>query len=107
MTENGHSSEKGWLVPDHENYTPRFALSRFMKGEAAEIVEKLLGIIKDNLVAREDALVSGFGKWSVKDKSERRGRHPQTGDELLLDGRGVVTWKYSPKLKDSLNLDRD
>ncbi len=75
----------------------------FMKGEATEIVEKILEIIKTSLVNGQDVMVSGFGKWSVKDKRARRGRNPQTGDELLLDARRVVTWKYSPRLKMALN----
>lgn len=64
----------------------------FMRGEAAEIMEKLLEIMKAALVSGEEVMISGFGKWSVKDKRERRGRNPQTGDELLLDARRVVTW---------------
>jgi integration host factor subunit alpha len=75
----------------------------FMRGEASEIMEKLLEIIKERLIAGEDVMVSGFGKWSVKDKRERRGRNPQTGAALLLDARRVVTWKYSPKLKKAVN----
>jgi integration host factor subunit alpha len=75
----------------------------FMRGEAAEIMEKLLEIMKAALVSGEDVMISGFGRWSVKDKRERRGRNPQTGDELLLDSRRVVTWKYSPRLKESVN----
>jgi integration host factor subunit alpha len=75
----------------------------FMKGEATEIVEKLLEIIKERLIAGEDVMVSGFGKWSVKSKHARRGRNPQTGEELILDARRVVTWQYSPVLKKSVN----
>ena len=75
----------------------------FMKGEAQEIVEKLLEIIKTKLVAGEDVMISGFGKWYVKAKRARRGRNPQTGEELILDARRVVTWKYSPVLKQALN----
>ena len=75
----------------------------FMRGEATEIVEKLLEIIKERLIAGEDVLVSGFGKWSVKDKHARRGRNPQTGEELVLDARRVVTWSYSPVLKKAVN----
>ncbi len=75
----------------------------FMRGEAQEIVEKLLSIIKDKLIAGEDVMVSGFGKWSVKDKNARRGRNPQTGEELVLDARRVVTWSYSPVLKKAVN----
>jgi integration host factor subunit alpha len=75
----------------------------FMKGEATEIVEKLLEIIKARLVAGEDVMISGFGKWTVKSKHARRGRNPQTGEELILDARRVITWKYSPVLKKALN----
>jgi integration host factor subunit alpha len=75
----------------------------FMRGEGIEILEKLLEIMKAKLVAGEDIMVSGFGKWSVKDKRERRGRNPQTGEELALDARRVVTWKYSPRLKRAMN----
>jgi integration host factor subunit alpha len=75
----------------------------FMKGEATEIVEKLLGIIKSRLVAGENVMISGFGKWSVKSKRARRGRNPQTGEELILDARRVVTWQYSPVLKKGVN----
>jgi integration host factor subunit alpha len=75
----------------------------FMKGEAAEIVERLLDIIKGKLIAGEEVMISGFGKWSVKAKRARRGRNPQTGEELVLDARKVVTWKYSPVLKQACN----
>ncbi len=75
----------------------------FMKGEATEIVEKLLGIIKDTLIAGEDVMISGFGKWTVKEKHARRGRNPQTGEHIVLDARRVVTWRYSPVLKEACN----
>jgi integration host factor subunit alpha len=75
----------------------------FMKGEAAEIVEKLMEILKARLVAGEDVMISGFGKWSVKAKRARRGRNPQTGEELILQARRVVTWQYSPVLKKAVN----
>jgi integration host factor subunit alpha len=75
----------------------------FMKGEAEEIFEKLLEIMKARLAAGEDVMMSGFGKWSVKSKNARRGRNPQTGKPMLLDARRVVTWKYSPRLKSAVN----
>jgi integration host factor subunit alpha len=78
----------------------------FMKGEAQEIVEKLLDIVKGRLIAGEDVMISGFGKWSVKGKRARRGRNPQTGERLILDARRVVTWKYSPRLKKAVNGSR-
>jgi integration host factor subunit alpha len=75
----------------------------FMKGEAEEIFEKLLEIIKARLAAGEDVMMSGFGKWSVKSKHARRGRNPQTGEQMVLVARRVVTWKYSPRLKSAMN----
>src|SRR5271157_1579992 len=75
----------------------------FIKGEAAEVVEKLLEIIKKRLIAGEDVMISGFGKWNVKSKHARRGRNPQTGEELVLEARKVVTWKYSPHFKKAVN----
>jgi integration host factor subunit alpha len=75
----------------------------FMKGEGQEIVDKLLGIIKTSLISGEDVMISGFGKWSVKEKRARRGRNPQTGESLMLDARRVVTWQYSPVLKKAVN----
>jgi integration host factor subunit alpha len=75
----------------------------FMKGEAVEILEKLLEIMKAKLAAGEDLMMSGFGKWSVKSKHARTGRNPKTGEPMVLDARRVVTWSYSPVLKAALN----
>ncbi len=75
----------------------------FLKGEAEEILEKLLGIMKAQLVAGDEVMISRFGKWSVKDKRARRGRNPQTGEPMLLNARRVVTWKYSPRFKSAMN----
>jgi integration host factor subunit alpha len=77
----------------------------FMKGEAAEVFEKMIEIMKNRLIAGEDVMISGFGKWTVKSKHARRGRNPQTGEELILDARRVVTWSYSPVLKAAVNED--
>ena len=75
----------------------------FMKGEASEIVEKVLDLIKETLISGDDVMISGFGKWKVNSKHSRRGRNPQTGEEIILDGRKVVTWRYSPVLKKAVN----
>ena len=75
----------------------------FTKKKSVEIVESLLEIIKRSLENGEDVLVSGFGKFCIKDKSTRRGRNPATGDDLLLDARRVVTFKCSGKLRDRIN----
>jgi integration host factor subunit alpha len=77
----------------------------FLKGEATEVFEKLLEIIKKRLIAGEDVMISGFGKWNVKSKHARRGRNPKTGEQIILDARRVVTWSYSPVLKKAVNGD--
>ena len=63
------------------------------KQESTIILESLLEIIKHTLESGEDVLISGFGKFCVKDKNKRRGRNPQTGNSLMLDARRVVTFK--------------
>jgi integration host factor subunit alpha len=65
------------------------------KNQAREAVETLLELIKTNLENGDNVLLSGFGKFSVKDKRPRKGRNPVTGGELLLDARRVVTFKPS------------
>ena len=74
----------------------------FMKGEATEIVEKLLEIIKAKLIAGEDVMISGFGKWTVKAKHSRRGRNPQTGQEINIGAAKVVGFKAGKALKDAV-----
>ena len=73
------------------------------KNKSSEIVESLLEIIKNPLTSGEDVLISGFGKFSVKEKNERKGRNPATGEDMMLDPRKVVTFKCSGKLRDRVN----
>ena len=73
------------------------------KNHCAELVETLLEIIKKTLESGEDALISGFGKFHVKEKNERRGRNPATGDDLILEQRRVVTFKCSHLLREKIN----
>lgn len=73
------------------------------KAQAAEAVETFLKISKNCLENGEDLLVSGFGKFNVKSKNARRGRNPQTGDELILRARKVVTFKPSGILRSRIN----
>ncbi len=76
-----------------------YAQGLLNKAEAADAVERSLDLIKDSLALGEEVLVSGFGKWSVRAKAERRGRNPQTGDPLTLPPRRVVTFRPSRVLK--------
>lgn len=73
------------------------------KEKCASLVESVFELIKDELGEGRDVLISGFGKWSVNDKNPRKGRNPQTGTALMLDGRRVITFKCSRKLKETLN----
>lgn len=75
----------------------------FSKKQATDTVETLLEIMKRTLAIGEDVLVSGFGKFCVKEKAERRGRNPATGDAMMLRPRRVVTFKCSGKLRDKIN----
>lgn len=75
----------------------------FTRKKSVETVETLLEIIKSTLESGEDVLVSGFGKFCIKGKKERRGRNPATGDSMMLAPRRVVTFKCSGKLRDKIN----
>ena len=68
--------------------------------KATEVIESLLEIIKGSLAKGDDVLVSGFGKFCVKEKNPRRGRNPATGDDLILRERRVVTFKCSGELRE-------
>ena len=72
------------------------------KKKSSEIVESLLEIVKKRLCEGGDVLISGFGKFCVKQKKERRGRNPATGEDLLLESRKVITFKCSGVLKDKI-----
>jgi integration host factor subunit alpha len=78
----------------HENLT---------KAQATESVEAFLRLSKDTLINGSDLLLSGFGKFNVRKKSPRRGRNPQTGDDLMLKARRVVTFKPSGILRNKVN----
>ena len=73
------------------------------KAKSFEIVETLLEIIKKSLESGEDVMISGFGKFCVKKKKQRRGRNPATGEDMMLRPRKIVTFKWSGKLKDKVN----
>ncbi|MFC1877409.1 integration host factor subunit alpha [Thermodesulfobacteriota bacterium] len=75
----------------------------FPKKQATDTIESLLELIKSTLESGDDVLISGFGKFCVNEKSERRGRNPATGDDLTLRARKVVTFKCSGKLRVQIN----
>ena len=71
--------------------------------QSTETVEAFLETIKKTLESDEDVLISGFGKFRVKHKAERRGRNPATGEDMMLAPRKVVTFRCSGKLRDKIN----
>ena len=70
---------------------------------SSEILETVLEIIKKALESGDDVLITGFGKFCVKEKGERRGRNISTGEDMMLRPRKVVTFRWSFKLKERLN----
>ena len=75
----------------------------YTQNQSSEMIETLLEIIKRTLESGDDVLVSGFGKFCVKTKNERRGRNPATGEDMMLEPRNVVTFRCSRKLRDKIN----
>jgi len=75
----------------------------FPRNKSSETVETLLEIIKQTLVSGEDVMISGFGKFCVKEKAERKGRNPATGGDMMLAPRKVLTFKCSGKLRERVN----
>ena len=80
-----------------------FAKNLFTKGESAMIIETMFELMKQSLQNGEDVMISGFGKFSVKEKQQRRGRNPQNGEPMTLSPRRVVTFHYSGVLKEKMN----
>ena len=75
----------------------------FSKNKSINLVESLLELIKSTLESSEDVMISRFGKFCVKEKNERRGRNPQTGEDKMLGARRVVIFRYSHVLKEKIN----
>jgi integration host factor subunit alpha len=75
----------------------------FPKNQSSEIVEIMLEIIKNSLQSGDDVLISAFGKFCVKQKNERKGRNPATGEGMILKSRRIVTFKCSGRLKEKIN----
>jgi integration host factor subunit alpha len=75
----------------------------FSRKKSIETVEAMLEIMKESLGSGENVLISGFGKFSVKEKRERKGRNPASGDAMMLAPRKVVTFNCSGKLRKRIN----
>ena len=79
------------------------AKSGLTRKKSGEMLENLLEIIKKSLENGEDVLISGFGKFCIREKGKRRGRNPATGSDLMLNERRVVTFSCSPVLREKIN----
>ena len=75
----------------------------FSKKESAELVETVFDLIKTTLEEGDKIKIAGFGNFVVKEKSDRRGRNPQTGEEITIVARKILTFKPSQVLKSAIN----
>ena len=73
------------------------------KKESQDLVESVLSLLKNTLGAGEDVKISGFGKFEVKQKKDRRGRNPQTGETITIEARQILSFKPSTVLKAAIN----
>ncbi|MCX7822731.1 MAG: integration host factor subunit alpha [Syntrophobacterales bacterium] len=81
-------------------------VAKVTKNDCARFVETIFELLKGSLAQGEDVLISGFGKFCIRTKNERRGRNPQTGESIILPSRKVVTFKCSGILKKRMNHGR-
>jgi integration host factor subunit alpha len=75
----------------------------YSKKEASDLLEGVISIMKTTLESGENLKISGFGNFIVKQKADRRGRNPQTGETLTIEARRIVTFKPSDLLRDAVN----
>ena len=75
----------------------------YSKAQSNDLVKSTFETIKMALESGEDVLISGLGKFCVKEKKERRGRDPQTGDDLMIGARRIITFRCSIVLRDKIN----
>ena len=73
------------------------------QNKSVQVIESIIEIIKKTLENGEEVMISGFGKFYVKEKRERKGRNPATGEDMMLGSRRVVGFKCSGKLRDRMN----
>ena len=76
---------------------------RFTRRESTEMLETVLSIIKNTLEGGEKIKIAGFGCFEVKQKADRKGRNPQTGETMTIEARRILTFKPSPLLRKAIN----
>lgn len=75
----------------------------FSKKDSAELLETVFSVMKKTLKSGEKIKVAGFGNFEVKQKKDRKGRNPQTGDSIIIEARRILTFKPSNVLKEAIN----
>jgi integration host factor subunit alpha len=75
----------------------------FSKKESAKLVEAVFTIMKSTLESGENLKIPGFGSFIVKQKANRRGRNPQTGESITIEARRILTFKPSVMLRQAIN----
>lgn len=75
----------------------------FSKKESSEMVEAVFALMKSTLETGEKLKIAGFGNFEVKQKADRRGRNPQTGETITIEARRILTFKPSQVLKTAIN----
>ena len=103
MNDGGRASEKGATMTKADIVERIYEKVGFSKKEASEVVESIFEIIKARLEQGDKVKISGFGNFVVNHKRPRKGRNPQTGEEIIITGRKVLTFKASQVLKKTIN----
>lgn len=75
----------------------------FSKKESSEMVEAVFALMKKTLETGEKLKIAGFGNFEVKQKADRRGRNPQTGETITIEARRILSFKPSAVLKTAIN----
>lgn len=75
----------------------------FSKKESSEMLEAVFSLMKSTLESGEKLKIAGFGNFEVKQKADRRGRNPQTGETITIEARRILTFKPSQVLKSAIN----
>lgn len=75
----------------------------FSKKDSAEILEALFGLMKTTLESGEKLKIAGFGNFEIKQKKDRKGRNPQTGETITIEARKILSFKPSMVLRQSIN----
>jgi len=80
-----------------------YSKTNISKKDSSDVLEEVFSIMKDTLASGEKIKIAGFGNFEVKQKSDRKGRNPQTGEPITIEARKVLAFKVSSVLKQVVN----